>query len=226
MSTPFFNVLLVICAQDVGLKRLARVLLCSLVVWRYRIPRTRALRTLVSLACLVVVVGTIVGSYYLMVFYNPNDSLQAAINYSLSERLRLLSKLFETYPPKLLVQDFSQLHRITYSNGWKHHVYADNTYVRHLINFGYLYTTAFFGLLVALYAKVVLERRALTSILLSIRVLYLGEPLSTLDLCEPLDPSDLDDGFRDQPTLVRSSNEALATPSVDTHKMPGSNHVS
>ncbi len=105
-------------------------------------------------------------------------------------------------------------------------MYADNTYVRHLINFGYLYTTAFFGLLVALYAKAVLERRALTSILLLIRVLYLGEPLSTLDLCESLDPSDLDDGFEDQPTLVRSSNEALATPSVDTHKMPGSNHVS
>lgn len=105
-------------------------------------------------------------------------------------------------------------------------MYADNTYVRHLINFGYLYTTAFFGLLVALYAKAVLERRALTSTLLSIRVLYLGEPLGTLDLCEPLDPSDLDDGFRDQPTLVRSSNEALATPSVDTRKIPGSNHVS
>ena len=74
VSTPFFNVLLVIGAQDVDLKRLARVLLCSLAVWRYRIPRTRALRTLVSLACLVVVVGTIVGSYYLKVFYNPNDS--------------------------------------------------------------------------------------------------------------------------------------------------------
>ncbi len=182
--------------------------------------RSRSFHTTLACGCLLVALAFAGITLSFTHLYNPAITWMARLNYFLSERLRMFSELSRAYPPNLLGRNFAQLPAFTYSNGWTQHIYVDNSYLRHLINYGLIFSVLIFGAIYATLAQATLEQHTCACLLL-LMVTLTYALMEAIPLYVPVNPSllALHTLLYRMPirTLDLSSEQPHGTPHVASH---------
>lgn len=127
------------------------LLLLALMICFYRFIKRDRTRRILSWLLFAIVIGLVLMSYWLMIAYDPGNSIYAVINSALSDRVRLANSYFEMKRLTLFGGTYDAYAPIYWSDGNAESFVVDNAYCHLLLRFGIVPTAIFlvglFGLL-------------------------------------------------------------------------------